>query len=753
MSDPLERGRPEDYAEVLVFGGVGRSLTYRVGNHQDPVTEGSLVSVPLRKRFETGVVLRIGVVSPVEAGKIRPIARVLQPYPVCPPDLARLAHWMADYYVSSSSAVMESMIPAPIRKGMRHRERLVVLPGSEPEPEDWDRLEKRAPRQWELLRLIRQQSVPLAKATLLQRLKASDSSLQALVKRGWVVQRHQVEERVAYGESVEGDEVASAAAPQLNDEQTEAASRIGGLLDSGRYGTLLLHGVTGSGKTEVYLAAMERVVEEGGGVLFLVPEISLAPQTVGRVRARFEARGITCVVWHSNLSEGERADAWYAVASGRARVVVGARSAVFAPLADLRLIIVDEEHEPTYKQSESPRYHGRDVAVYRAWKCGAVSVLGSATPSLESLLNVRRKQYEVARLTKRIDDRQMPLVHIVDMRREVIAKTASPLFSRLLIEKMRERVERGEQSILFLNRRGFSTSMICPDCGWVAECESCDIPLTYHRYDQTLKCHLCGHEEPAPTRCPKCGSSEVRGRGKGTQRIESVVAEFFPKARIVRVDADTMAKRKRLRRVLGDFRLGRIDILIGTQMIAKGLDFPNVTLVGLVDADLSLHQEDFRAAERTFQLLVQVAGRAGRGDRSGEVVVQTHTPHADPIQFARRRDFEGFLDGEIEQREAYHYPPFRHLIRHVFKGRNPDKVRFYAEKWAETLEKEMGEAVEIRGPVEAPLAKLRGEYRFHLWYFVGKVSPVAVRLRELRAAFPRDPDVADLIDVDAFELR
>lgn len=492
------------------------------------------------------------------------------------------------------------------------------------------------------------------------------------------------------------------------------------------------------------------VVEE---LFFLIPEVALAPQTVGRVRARLEARGVRTVVWHSHLSDGERYDAWKALASGEAHVVVGARSAVFAPVQNLQLVIVDEEHEPSYKQEDNPRYHGRDVAVYRAFLNKALCIVGSATPSLETLYNVERGKYGVDKMLKRVDHCELPKIHLVDMRREGLTgrNKGSPI-SSILADKMVDRFEKREQSILFLNRRGFSTSLLCPECGYVAECEHCSIPMTFHRTDKTLRCHLCGEQREAPHKCPKCKDPGIRYKGQGTQKIEDVVQKILPRAKIVRMDADSMSKKNLYRKILGDFRAGKIDLLVGTQMIAKGLDFPNVTLVGLVDADMSLHVEDFRAAERTFQLIVQVSGRAGRGDRAGEVIIQTSTPHAPPIQFARKSDFDGFQLEELEQRREFDYPPFRHLIRHVFRGRNPQKVEFYIEQWTRVLEEALDGQIEIRGPAPAPIEKIRDEYRFQLWYFAPSASRVIQQIVALREGFKMDKEVIDLLDVDPMQM-
>jgi len=739
--------------EVIALSGFDQALAYAVPpTCQGEIMVGALVRIPLRRRSELGVVMRFGSEQVVPPGKLKMLYEVVQPYPVLPPDLMALFRWTQQYYASTPEAILEAMVPAAIRKGMQVKKRLYLSAGATPNSEEMEALEKRAKKQVELLRFIQQQMKPQPRATVLKRLKISASACQALVEKGFLKETDTEEARVAYDDEYSEVEVVSDARPTLTEEQASAVASITGAIAAAKFSVRLLHGVTGSGKTEVYLHAIEQIVAAGGGVIFLVPEVALAPQTVGRVRSRLEARGVRTVVWHSHLSEGERYDAWKALSSGEAHVVVGARSAVFAPVQNLKLMIVDEEHEPSYKQEESPRYHGRDVAVYRAMINQAVCVLGSATPSLESLYNVERGKYQVDRILHRVDNRQLPKLHLIDMRREGLqGKGASPI-SRILADKLIDRFEKKEQSILFLNRRGFSTSMLCPDCGYVAACDHCSIPKTYHRTDKKLRCHLCGDEGPAPLKCPECKSINIRMRGQGTQKIEDIVQKILPRARIVRMDADSMSKKNLYRKILNDFRIGKIDLLVGTQMIAKGLDFPNVTLVGLVDADRSLHVEDFRAAERTFQLIVQVSGRSGRGDRAGEVVIQTHTPHAPPIQFARKSDFDGFQIEELEQRREFNYPPFRHLIRHLFRGRNPDKVNFYIEQWLRVLEKAIGDRVEVRGPAPAPIEKIRDEYRFQLWYFAPSASKVIGEIAALRKNFKMDKEVIDLIDVDPMNM-
>lgn len=740
--------------EVITLSGFDKPLAYKIPlQFRNSIRVGSLVRIPLRRRQELGIIGQIGSNQEIPIGKLKQVIEVVQPYPVLSPDLIQLFRWAQSYYSASAETILEAIIPAAVRRGMQSKRCRHLSIRQMPSDEEWSILKKRAPKQAAMLQYIRQKSEPVVRADVIKQLNTSGTVCDRLVEKGFLNDESIEEVRVAYDDELSRQEtVVGNVAHELTDEQLQCVDSICGSLRQKQFKVHMLHGVTGSGKTEVYLQAIEKVIADGGGVIFLVPEVALAPQTVERVRSRLEARGVNTVVWHSHLSDGERYDAWKALASGAASVVVGARSAVFAPMENLQLIIVDEEHEPAYKQEESPRYNGRDIAVYRAFLNNAVCILGSATPSLESLYNVEKGKYTLDRMLKRVDNRELPKIHVVDMCREGTPEKPESLISQMLAEKLIDRFEKKEQSILFLNRRGFSTSLLCPDCGYVAECKHCSIPKTYHRTDKRLRCHLCGAEEPAPFRCPNCRSENIRMRGKGTQKIEDVVKRILPNARIFRMDADSMVKKNLYREILNDFRIGKIDILVGTQMIAKGLDFPNVTLVGLIDADRSLHIEDFRAAERTFQLIVQVSGRSGRGDRAGEVVIQTHTPHAAPIQFARKSDFDGFQMEELEQRREFQYPPFRHLIRHLFRGRNPDKVSFYIEQWTKLVERELGDQLEIRGPAPAPIEKIRDEYRFQLWYFMPNVSSVINRLAELRGNFKFDKDVIEHIDVDPMNL-
>ncbi|HMJ89452.1 MAG TPA: primosomal protein N', partial [Candidatus Acidoferrum sp.] len=484
-----------------------------------------------------------------------------------------------------------------------------------------------------------------------------------------------------------------------------------------------------------------------------------------------------------------RHDEWHKIRQGRARIVIGARSAIFAPVEPLGLIIVDEEHEHSYKQEESPRYHARDVAVVRGQFENAVVVLGSATPSMESFYNTQRGKYELLELTTRVDDQKMPIVRVVDMRAEQRKQKGTPIFSHQLKEAITQRLERREQTILFLNRRGFSTSLQCPKCGYVANCPNCSVALTFHRRAAKLVCHICAHTAAVPSVCPEksCRNPAIRYSGLGTEKVEDTLVKLFPHARITRMDSDTLKRKEDYRRILGDFRAGKIDILVGTQMIAKGLHFPNVTLVGIIYADLSLHMPDFRAGERTFQLLTQVAGRAGRGDVEGEVFVQAFTPFHPAIQYARRHDFTGFYEQEIEFREQLKYPPLARIALLTLKGRNEDKVRLSAEHVRGELQKLVDQRASgilpgsddratmshsshnnapsrqdtggtlfrdliIAGPAPAPLARAETFYRYQLMLRTRAMSQLSRRIAQMQETLTLADDVTMAVDIDPVNL-
>jgi primosomal protein N' (replication factor Y) len=743
------------FVGVHPLAGFEKLLHYRVPESaRATIAVGSLVRVPVGHAMRLGIVGEFGAPKDFPLERLKSIAQAVYPFAALTPDLLDLARWMAGYYACGLDSIIETMLPAAVRHGAGLKQEKLLAVARLLEADELAALNRRAPQQARLYSFLAAQLRPQPKSLVLSRLGATAAVVTALVKRGVLREDTRRIERVAYSDDHATGELVASQPHVLNPEQVAAVTALATAVGGRKFGVTLLHGVTGSGKTEVYLRAIDVALKAGGGVAFLVPEIALTPQTVARLRARLEAiaPGHRVVVWHHHLTDGERFDGWLALATGEARVVVGARSAVFAPVRNLSLVIVDEEHEPAYKQDETPRYHGRDVAVMRAKLAGAHCVLGSATPSLESFANATAGKYRLLQLPQRVDARQLPFIDIVDLRIEAAKQRSLPALSGKLVRAMQDRFEKREQTILFINRRGYSSAMLCTKCGHTEECSHCSIAMTYHRTDETLRCHLCGDQRNAPVRCPKCAAPDIRWRGLGTQRVEEAVKRVLPRARIERMDTDTMSKKNRFREVLSQFRAGKIDVLVGTQMIGKGLDFPNVTLVGLVDADISMHVPDFRANERTFQLLVQVAGRAGRGDRAGDVIVQTFTPQAEAIQFSRHADYAGFAASELKMRQDFRYPPTRHLIHHLFRGPNPDKLKFFAEQWAKLVEKNLGAIVELRGPAASPIEKIKDEYRWQLWYFTNGVTKVVPVLMKLREEFAWADDITQVLDVDPVNL-
>jgi primosomal protein N' (replication factor Y) len=674
---------------------------------------GSRVQVPFGPRKIFGCVTALAEES--AHAKLKPILKIIGAQTLVTPKVLKLARWIADYYCCAPETALKSVLPEAVRKeksGWRERLFVRALPVSG----EFPKLPKRQQEVWNIIEERRE--LPLQE--LVELAETTTATVRKLEDRGLVEIAPKISERDPYAR----EHILPSQPLLLNPAQATALEKIKDRMSdirSQKPGTgsptsdlrppssvFLLHGVTGSGKTEVYLQALAHALEQGNGAIVLVPEISLTPQTVERFKARFSSGKLQTLVavLHSHLSAGERHDEWHKIRQGRARIVIGARSAIFAPVEPLGLIIVDEEHEHSYKQEEAPRYHARDVAIMRGRMENAVVVLGSATPSLESYYNCKKGKYTLLELPERVDDQKMPHVRVVDMRQAARGEKGIPIFSPQLKEAITQRLEKHEQTILFLNRRGYSTSLQCPKCGYVAQCPNCSLALTFHRQEQKLCCHICGHVAPVPSVCPneKCKNPAIRFAGTGTQRVEETLAKLFPHARVKRMDSDTMKHKDDYRKVLGDFRAGKTDILVGTQMIAKGLHFPNVTLVGIIYADLALHQPDFRAGERTFQLLTQVAGRAGRGDVEGEVFVQAFAPFHPAIQYARRHDFAGFYEQEIEFREQLKYPPVSRVALLTLKGRNEDKVKFSAEHLKRELEKNLKSSDNENGPLIRPAA-------------------------------------------------
>ncbi|BDG35090.1 primosomal protein N' [Saccharococcus caldoxylosilyticus] len=594
----------------------------------------------------------------------------------------------------------------------------------------------RAVKQKQVLTFLLSKNEAVPMQELIEQTSASYASVKSLVEKGLVVEK----EIEVYRDPYEHRTFAKTKPLPLTVEQEKALSAIVKRVRANEHRVFLLYGVTGSGKTEVYMQAMEEVLRQGKEAIVLVPEISLTPQMVERFKGRF---GSQVAVLHSGLSVGEKYDEWRKIHRKEVRLVVGARSAIFAPFENLGMIIIDEEHEASYKQEENPRYHARDVAIYRARLHGCPVVLGSATPSLETFARAKKGVYELLTLPKRISDNGMPDVHIVDMREELRSGNRS-MFSRMLFEKLKERLHKGEQSVLFLNRRGYSTFVMCRDCGHVIRCPHCDISLTYHRAGQRLKCHYCGHEEPIMYRCPSCGSEHIRFFGTGTQKVEEELTKLLPEARVIRMDVDTTSRKGAHEQLLSKFGEGKADILLGTQMIAKGLDFPNVTLVGVLAADTMLHLPDFRASEKTFQLLTQVSGRAGRHELPGEVVIQSYTPEHYSIALAAKHDYDAFYQREMMLRKMYGYPPFYYLTLITVSHQEITKAAAVTEKIAAYLRAQLSKEAIILGPVASPIARLHDRYRYQCMIKYKREANMTSALKTIIDRYQHDAAQGDL---------
>jgi len=566
-------------------------------------------------------------------------------------------------------------------------------------------LEKtRSMKQKEIIRFFLEHPEPKTLEELEQRLGEIRGPIQQLVKKG-ILQRKYEEQ---YRDPYQGYEFKPTSPLPLTAEQERAITPILKAIEEEKNEVFLLHGVTGSGKTEIYLQAIDEVIQKGKEAIVLVPEISLTPQMVNRFKGRF---GNDVAVLHSGLSLGEKYDEWRKIQRKEVKVAVGARSAIFAPFENLGIIIIDEEHETSYKQEDNPRYHARDIAIERGNYHHCPVVLGSATPALETYARAQKGVYTLLSMPNRMNPLGLPKVEIVDMREELRAGNRS-MFSRVLLEKMKERIERKEQIVLFLNRRGYSSFIMCRDCGFVIKCPHCDISLTFHKFSNQLKCHYCGYEEGVPTRCPDCGSEHIRYFGTGTQRVEEELGKLLPEARVIRMDVDTTSRKGAHERLLTAFREHKADILLGTQMIAKGLDFPNITLVGVLSADTLLHLPDFRATEKTFQLLTQVSGRAGRANLPGESIIQTYTPEHYSIQLAKDQDYIRFYQYEMRTRRQGNYPPYYYLALIHISHENLLTVTKEAEKIAAFLRNELGKETIILGPSSSPIPRVNNKYRY-----------------------------------------
>lgn len=722
---PLKAGL---YAEVAIDRPLDALFTYAVPEaFASKLAPGVRVAVPFGPRREVGVVVSTRADAPPEATRIKPILKLLDEEPSLDASMLALTRWMAEEYACSWGEALAAVLPTALKREAGALQVVMIRARPEIDEATVAALETRQPKQHRMLRTLRELGGGIELRELCRRLNLTDSVAKSLAKAGLVF----IERVASRNDPLATSSVVRKRPEQLSADQATAVGTLTSALDSGKGGAFLLQGVTGSGKTEVYLRLIEAALARGKGAIVMVPEIALTPQTVGWFRSRFGE----IAVLHSRMTDAQRRSMWLGVGKGRARVVVGARSAVFAPVPELGVIVLDEEHEPSFKQESTPRYHARDVALRRARELGAVCVLGSATPSLESWQAAQSGGLRRILLGARVHGGALPPIEIVDMRGEKRDGPGPALFSRRLATLLSTALERKEQAILFQNRRGFSPVLWCASCGETMRCAQCDANLTFHRRIQRMVCHACCEELPIPRQCPQCTAPNPRMLGAGSERVEGVLKRSLPDARVLRMDSDTMLRREDYEHALEAFGRGEIDVLVGTQMIAKGLDFPRVTVVGVIDADLALHLPDFRASERTFQLLAQVAGRAGRGELEGRIVVQTSTPGHPAILAASRHDYEGFARMESKLRSELGYPPHGRLLRVVIDSEDPALVVDAAKMVGELMRRHAQPGGMVLGPAEAPVALLRGRHRRHVLLKATLTGDAIARVRAVLRAF------------------
>jgi len=717
-----------EFAEVVLNMPVDRAFTYRIPEPmRDRVRPGVRVDVPFRNRQTSGFV--VSLADRADFPKIRDLSGAGADV-LADEKLLDLTRWLAARYGCSWGEALAAAIPTGVKKGSRGKIVRLVSAGEG---------EARSDRHRAVLAFARGLEAPLPRPEFTERAGVGSAVVSTMVRAGLLREAKVRPDIDAMAEAIKERRKEIT----LTADQEEALRVVEG------GGVVLLHGVTGSGKTEVYLRAIRRVVEQGKQAIVLVPEIALTPQTVSRFKARFGR----VAVLHSVLTEADRASQWRATREGQVDVIVGARSAVFAPVRSLGAVVLDEEHEAAYKQENAPRYHARDVAIERARREGATVILGSATPSLESLHRARAGEYRLARLPARVERREMPEIEVVDMTAEKAELKRYPIISRRLEQLMRQAMERQEQVLLFLNRRGYLTHVSCPRCRWFFSCRRCDVAMTFHREIQRAVCHYCFDTQPLPESCPGCGAGRLLQYGIGTERIESEIKRLFPGLAVSRMDSDSMKTRQDYRESLRALWGGDTDVLVGTQMVAKGLDVPDVTLVGVVSADTAFHIPDFRAAERTFQLITQVAGRTGRGPKGGRVVVQTFYPQHYAVKAAATYDFTGFVNQELEHRRELSYPPFVSLVRLLVQGWNEERVRKTGDELGAKLRATVDESqATVLGPAVAPLYKLKGRFRRHFLVKVPKLEAVLPSLKRVAGTFPNTSRLQVVMDVDPVNM-
>ncbi|MFL0368859.1 primosomal protein N' [Bacillus safensis] len=789
-------------AEVIVdvtTKAIDRPFDYRVPDRfKDLVKAGMRVVVPFGPRKIQGFVTKVKEETDIKTGSIKEIVDLFDLSPVLTDELLELSHWLTEKTLSYHITALQSMLPAAMKakyekeiqvlseeelpqslkelfgqresilyadipseqlkqiqkhvqkghlevryhvsqKSGKKKVRMLQLAVSKEKLEEkQQQLKKNAVKQKALISYLLQagEATFLAK-DLQQQTGASSQTLKTFIQEGLLTESYEEVYRDPYRDR----EFTPSASLDLTPEQREAAKHIHQAVSEDQHATFLLHGVTGSGKTEIYLQTIDHVLQKGKEAIVLVPEISLTPQMVQRFKERF---GSNVAVLHSGLSTGEKYDEWRKIHRKEVKLVVGARSAVFAPFENLGMIIIDEEHESSYKQEEMPRYHAKDVAIERAVRHQCPVVLGSATPSLETYARAKKGVYTLLPLKHRVNQQQMPHVSLIDMREELRNGNRS-MFSEELMIRLKEVLERKEQAVLFLNKRGYSSFVMCRDCGYVEQCPHCEISLTYHRYQKRLKCHYCGHEAPVPSECPECHSEHIRYFGTGTQRVEEELTKVLPEARVIRMDVDTTSRKGAHEKLLTSFGNKEADILLGTQMIAKGLDFPDVTLVGVLSADTSLHIPDFRSSEKTFQLLTQVSGRAGRHEKAGSVIIQSYTPSHYSIELTKQHDYEAFYEQEMLHRRHQSYPPYYFLAMVTVSHEEVTKAAHVTDQIVQFLKMNCAPNTRILGPAASPIAKIKDRYRYQCVIKYKRENELVSLLRKIQDHYQKEMEQKQLM--------
>lgn len=733
------------YASIVLDVALDKFLDYEIPPELVPhIKPGIHVEVPVRNHIQKGYIVAVKESS--NFPRVRPIHKILSDVELVTPQLFELALWMAKYYCTPLHRVLKTILPSSVRKDMQHKQQLYVMRKKTREEikSHCEKIRNKFPTRAEVLDVMLLVKKGILLTELLEEAQCSRSPVEALVKEGFLEI-----DIVRVDRSPLIDEEYFKTKPKiLNDEQRLALEKISISIKENRFETHLLFGVTGSGKTEVYLQAIEQALQQDKGTIMLVPEISLTTQTIERFRSRFDHK---IAILHHRLSQGERFDEWHKIRRGDSCIVIGARSAIFCPIQNLGLIIVDEEHEQSYKQSdEQPCYNARDVAVMRGKMSSCPVLLGSATPSLESYYNVASKKYTLSKLTLRPDAVSMPKVTIVDMKKEFEKSKGFTNFSEKLLEGIKKRIDQGEQVILFLNRRGYHTTLLCQQCHEAVRCKHCDVALTFHLGDNALACHLCGFTlSPPPRQCLKCKhDNPMKYRGVGTELIEKNLHAILPGVRTLRMDADTTRHKGSHQKLFKAFSSGKADVLIGTQMIAKGLHFPSVTLVGILSCDTNLNIPDFRAGETVFQLITQVSGRAGRGEIAGEVILQTHLPDNVTIQLAAASDYEKFFEEELAIRKVFNYPPLTNIIKITFAGLHQHDTYEYAEKVRAWLMSRLSHEFECHAVIPCGYAKIKDQYRYQFLMRGTNVYILQRVLDDFKQSVKPSPKIKVRIDVN-----